>query len=116
MVELIKVEKEIDFILEKIDYEHLYKLVKDDKVIGYGTINKDKEDFIYIYINEEARGNQYGKFLFLKILEEVKNMDYKEVKVKFSKENIQMLKIVNSIEGLHLSSNEDGVKYLIPLR
>lgn len=116
MVELVKVEEKNDLILEKIDYEHLYKLVKDDKIIGYGTINKDIENYIYVFVAEEERGNQYGKFIFLKILEEIRNMGYIEVKVKFERENIQMLKIVKGAGGLHLSSNEDGTKYLIPLR
>lgn len=116
MVEVIKVEERNDLILEKIDYEHLYKLVKNDKIIGYGTINKDIENLIYIFVAEEERSNQYGKFLFLKILEEIKKMGYKEAKIKFEKENIQMLKIVKGAGGLHLSSNVDGIKYLIPLR
>lgn len=116
MIELVKEDKVIEAIQEKVDYQHLYKLVRDEKIIGYGTINKDQENFIYVYIDEKERGNNYGKFLFLKLLEEVKKMDYKEVRVKFKRENIQMLRIVRGIGGIHLSSDEDGVKYVIPIR
>ena len=115
MCELIKTENKIDLISQIVEYKFLYKLVKDDKVIGYGTINNDKENIIYIYIEEQLRGNGYGKILFSKMIEEIKKIGYKEVKIKFAKENIQMLKIVKNNEGLHLSSNEDGVTYLIPL-
>lgn len=116
MVELIKVDKKIDLISEIVDYDFLFKLVKDDKTIGYGTINKDKENLIYIYIEEDFRGNNYGKFLFLKMIEEIEKLGYKEIKVKFPKENIQMLKVVKSAGGLHLSSNENEVKYIIKLK
>ena len=115
MVEFIKVDKQIEQILDIVDYEIIYKLVKDDRVIGYGTINKDKENLIYIFIENELRGNGYGKFLFSKIINEVKNIGYKEAKVAFERENMQMLKIVKNAGGLHLSTNEGKVKYLIPI-
>lgn len=116
MPELVKVDKEIEQIRQIVDYEYIYKLVKDDKIIGYGTINKDKENLIYIYIEEGFRENGYGELLFSKMLEEAKQLEYKEVKVRFKYNNIQILRIVEKVGGLHLSSNENVVKYLIPLK
>ena len=116
MIELIKVDKNIDLISEVIDYKYIFKFVKDDKIIGCGTINNDTESNIFIYIEEELRGNGYGKLLFSKMLLETQKLGYKEVKLKFTKENIQMLKIVKHHGGLHLSTNADAEKYLIPLK
>lgn len=115
MIDLIKVDKKIEKILDIVDYELIYKLVMDNRVIGYGTINKDKENIIYIFIENELRGNGYGKYLFSKMLQEVKNIGYKEAKVVFKTKNIQMLKIVKNEGGLHLSTNEGNEKYLIPI-
>ena len=115
MIELVEVDKKVDLILETADYEFLYRLVKDNTTIGFGTINKDKENAIYIYVEEDSRGNGYGKLLFSKILEEIKKKEIKEIKVKFYKKNIQMLKIVKGVNGLHISTNEDEVEYLIPI-
>jgi len=116
MIEFLKVDKKIDKILEIVDYEHIYKLVKDDKTIGYGTINKDKENMVFIFIEENSRGYGYGKMLFMKILEELKNKGFKEIKVVFKKENMQMLKIVTGVGGLHLSSLGENVKYVVPIK
>lgn len=116
MINLEKVDKRIEEILEVVDYEDIYKLVKDDKIIGYGTINKDKENYIYIYIEELSRENGYGKLLFSKMLEEVKKANFKEIKVVFRRDNIQMLKIVSGVGGVHISSKEENVQYVIPIK
>lgn len=115
MIELVRVDKQIEKILDTVNYEFIYKLVKDNKIIGYGTINKDKENIMYIFIENELRGNGYGTLLFSKMIQEVKNIGYKEARVIFGKENIQMLKIVKNAGGLHLSTNERDVRYLIPI-
>lgn len=116
MVELVRVDKNIEKIQEIVDYELLYKLVKEDKVIGYGTINKDVENIIYIFIENKLRGNGYGKLLFSKMIEEVKKIGHKEAIVTFNRENIQMMKIVEGAGGLHLSTNKGNVKYLIAIK
>ena len=43
MINFEKVDKRIEEILEVVDYESIYKLVEDNRVIGFGTINKDKD-------------------------------------------------------------------------
>jgi len=98
-----------------INYEKCFKLVKDGKKIGIGAINIDKENLIYIYIKQELRGNGYGKFLFSKVLDEVKKSGNREARLAFSKDNIQMIKIVNDNGGIHVSTNKNIIKYVIPL-
>lgn len=116
MIELIRVDKRIDAILENVDYKNIYKLVKDDRIIGYGTINKDIDNLVYIFIEENSRGEGYGKFLFSKMIEEVKTEGFKDIRLIFNKDNIRMLKIVKGAGGLHLSSLEQDVKYLVPIK
>lgn len=115
MLELVKVDKNINQIREIVDYEDIYKLVKDDKIIGYGTINKDKENIIYVFIEQDLRGNGYGKILFSEMIKIIEKLGYKDVKIIFKRENIQMLKITEKMGGLHLSSKEGEVQYLIPI-
>ena len=98
------------------EYERYYKLIKDNKEIGYGTINKDKEDAFYIYINEGQRGKGYGKILFAKILEESKDRGWTEPKITFEKENIPMTKIAVDNGAVLFSSDGAIVKYKIKLK
>ena len=97
-------------------YDYCYKLVKDEQPLGFGTINKDKENALFIFINKEQRGNGYGKILFSKMLEETKNIGYNEVKITFSKENTPMLKIADDNGGKQTSADEDSVKYIFKLK
>lgn len=98
------------------EYEQYYKLIKDNQEIGYGTINKDKENAYYIFINEGQRGNGYGKILFSKILEESKGMGWTEPKITFEKENIPMIKIAVGNGAVLFSSDGAMVKYSIKLK
>lgn len=113
MINLIR-EGENNLHPEKYDY--CYKLVKENQPLGFGTINKDKENSVFIFINKEHRGNGYGKILFSKILEETKNIGYDEVKITFSKENTPMMKIADDNGGKKISSDADSVKYVFTLK
>lgn len=113
---MIKLIREGEEILHPEKYEYCYKLVKDNQPLGFGTINKDKENALFIFINKEQRGNGYGKILFSKMLEETKNIGYDEVKITFSKENTPMLKIANDNDGKQISSDEDSIKYVFSLK
>lgn len=113
MINLIK-ENQEGFQTKKYDY--CYKLVKDNQSLGFGTINKDKENSVFIFINKEHRGNGYGKILFSKMLEETKKIGYDEVKIAFSKENTPMIKIADDNGGQQTSSDTDSVKYVFSLK
>ena len=95
--------------------ECCYRFAKDDKTIGAAAINKAEEDNVYIFIKKDYRGNGYGKILFSNIIEELKQKNYSKVIVCFDKNNIQMTKIINDNNGLHISTDKEIVKYLIPI-
>ena len=95
--------------------KNYFKLLKDSKMIGTAIIKQDEDDRLYIFIKKELRGNGYGKILFSEILKELKNRGYNDITIKFQKNNIPMLKIVTSNGGLHLSTDEQMVKYIIPI-
>lgn len=116
MINLVKVNEGLKPNIQLEEYHYCYKLVKDEETIGFGTINKNKENLLFVFISEENRGNGYGKILFEKMLQETKNIGHKEARVTFNKGNIPMLKIVSDNGGVHLSSNEELVKYVIPLK
>jgi len=113
---MINFIKESEELIHPEKYEYCYKLVKDNMPLGFGTINKDKDNAIFIFVNKEQRGNGYGKILFSKMLEETKNIGYDEVKIKFSKENIPMLKIATDNGGNKTSEDADSVKYIFSLK
>ena len=114
MINLVRVE-DIKPNLQIGEYDVCYKLVKDNQGIGYGTINKDKENQLFIYIDKQQRGKGYGKILFSKMLEETKNKGYQEVNIAFQKENIPMLKIADDNGGIQTSSDGDTFKYVISI-
>ena len=116
MIKLVKGGDEFEKVLSPREYEQCYKLVNDNETIGVGTINKDKENLLYIFVKQELRGNGYGKILFSKMIDEARKKGYEEVKLTFPRENIQMVKIVNDNGALHQATNENEVKYVIPLK
>jgi len=109
MINLIKVNEGEKPNLQPEKYDYCYKLVDGNQPLGYGTINKDKENGLFIFINKEQRGNGYGKILFSKMLDETKNKGCDEVKITFSKENIPMLKIATDNGGKQMPADEDKV-------
>lgn len=115
MINLVKVQKGTEPNLQIGDYDYCYKLVKDEQGIGYGTINKNKENQLFIFIDKQERGNGYGKILFSKMLQETKNIGYNEVKISFEKENTPMKKIANDNGATQISEDENNVKYIISI-
>ena len=100
---------------ERFPNGECYRYFENDKQIGLAVINNDEDDKVFIYIKKELRGNGYGKALFSEVINELLKKEYKDIKVKFSKDNIQMLRIVNNYGALHLSTNGGIVRYLIPI-
>ena len=116
MFKLVEGKDTFEKALPSVNFDKCFKLVKDDKPLGVGTINKDKENLIYIYIKQELRGNGYGKILFSKMMEEAKKEGYQEVKVTFPKDNVRMVKIVDDNGGVQQSTDNNQVKYVIALK
>lgn len=116
MIHLIKIEKEIDPNYQIGEYDYCYKLLKDNQGIGYGIINKNQENQVFIFIDKQQRGNGYGKILFSKMLKETKNMGYNEVKISFEKENIPMQKIAKDNGAKQISEDKNNIKYIISIK
>lgn len=113
---MIKLIEDEGVVKEKFpEGEYCYKFLKDDKMIGVASINKDNEDKVYIFIKKELRGNGYGKILFSEVIKELKNKGYSEVIIRFEKDNIQMLKIINHNGGKHLSTDNKIMRYVVPI-
>lgn len=115
MFELVEGKDTFEKALPSVKFEKCFKFEKDGRTLGVGTINKDKENLIYIYIKQELRGNGYGKILFSKMMEQAKKEGHQEIKVTFPKDNIQMIKIVDDNGGLQQATNNNQVKYIIKL-
>lgn len=116
MISFEKVNEGIKNNIPVEDYDSCYNLVKDNQTIGFGTINKNKENEVFIFVQEQERGKGYGTLLFSKMLQETKNIGYDEAKIAFNRGNIPMLKIAIHNDGLQISSDEDSVKYVIPIK
>ena len=116
MFKLVEGKDTFEKALPSVNFDKCFKLLKDDRPLGVGTINKDDENLIYIYIKQELRGNGYGKILFSKMMEEAKKEGYQEVKVTFPKDNVPMVKIIDDNGGVQQTINQNEVKYMIPLK
>ena len=116
MINFVKVNEGTKINIPVKDYESCYKLMKDDKTIGYGTINQNEENKLYIFVDEQERGKGYGDLLFSKILEETKNKGYNEAQISFNRNNMPMVKIATHNGGIYISSDGDTVRYVIPTK
>lgn len=92
-----------------------YTLTISDKVVGHATINKDESNRISIYILPKYRGYGYGQFLFDKLMSELQRLKYSKIYVCFSKDNIQMIRILEKRKAMLVATNKEKVKYLIRL-
>ena len=113
MINFVKVNENAQINIPIKNYESCFKLMKDDKTIGFGTINKNIENQIYIFVEEPERGKGYGNMLFSKMLEETKNKGYNEAQISFNKNNMPMVKIATHNGGKHISSDGDTLKYVV---
>lgn len=116
MINFVKVNGYAQMNIPVKDYESCYKLMKDDKTIGFGIINQNQENQIYIFVEEQERGKGYGDMLFSKMIEETKNKGYNKAQILFSRNNMPMVKIATNNGGEHISSDGDTVKYVVPAK
>ena len=114
MIKLVENKEESNSKMK--DSQYFYEFQKDNNTLGWATINKDDENKLYIFIDENFRGNGYGKLLFSEMMKELRNKDYKQFKVIFNKENIPMLKIVEDNNGLQIGADTKLFKFEIPIK
>lgn len=97
------------------DNSLVYILEKDHQIIGYGFLNNKKKNKIEILIKDEYQSNGYGKVLFEKMLEELKEIGDRDVKLTISKDNYKIKNIIKLFNGILLSNYNGKEEYLIPL-
>ena len=119
-LEFVKVNKEEYYTYKDItDLSNVYQfylLKQNNMIIGFGKINNDEcENKVEMYILTECRGNGYGKFLFGKLLEELKNEKIKDVSVFIDSQNIIQRKIVEDFNGILVCKDKEKSKFNIPL-
>lgn len=102
--------------LEKIS-DNEYNFNCDDKEIGKILLNSDlnKEDSVFIQINNQFKNRGYGLKLFNLALNILKEHNIKEIKVNIPEENYKMLKIISKYNAIHLTTIDGVGKYLIPI-
>lgn len=111
-----KIDANLLKILNLKENTNAYALEKDKTIIGYGIITNDNNSKIEIFIKEEHRCNGYGKYLFRKMLEELKKENYKEVKLTFKRDNYRIKNIISYYGGLQLNTNEIEETYILPIK
>jgi GNAT superfamily N-acetyltransferase len=84
----------------------VYELNVDDLKVGYCIINKNPEDQIKLFIDEDYRSNGYGKLFFKKVLDTF-NTD-----VFVATNNRHMINIIESNNGKELY-RKDGMNYYV---
>ena len=99
----------------KENYE-VYALEKNNIIIGYGILTENNDNKIEIFIKEEYRGNGYGKYIFGKMIEELKKEKYKEIKLTFKRDNYRIKNIIIYYGGLQLHTNEIEENYILPIK
>ena len=102
----------------KIDKENSekYLLLNDDKEIGYGYILEQEVNPIEIYINENERSNGYGKFLFEKLLEIVKESDKKALIFDLTRAQYRVANIIAFFGARQIETLENSIKWALVLK
>lgn len=100
-----------------LGYEPLkaYELTNNNETIGFGTINKDNNNLLSVYIKDEYRGNGYGTELFNNLLSHARNMGYNDAKLTVSKHNTPAIKMIQGANGFETSTNNEYASYVVPL-
>ena len=93
-----------------------YVLEKDKDILGYGIITNTDINKIQVFIKEEYRSNGYGKYLFGKMVEEIKKENYKDVNFVIKKENYRIKNIIVYFGALHLYTDKEEECYVLPIK
>lgn len=90
-----------------------YKLVSEDKELGYGYIFDRETNPIEVFVEKEYRSNGYGKLLFNSLLKILKSKGLKGTIFVIDVENFSMLNIIKQAGAVELSRNLDDIKLLL---
>lgn len=93
-----------------------YILEKEKTIIGYGFLKSDSNNVIEIFIKEEYQSNGYGKYLFSKMHEVLKNENYKDIKLTIKKDNYRIKNIIIFYGGKQLYTTATEESYILPIK
>lgn len=105
-------KKEYNFDLGD-DY---YTYKNNDLVIGYARINVIEPYQIYIFVNENIRGNGYGTKLFQEVLDILKKNGVSQIETETSIGNIAMIRILEHYNGKEITRYGGMVHYIVPVK
>ncbi len=114
MISLIKIDNIISDYLTDSKCKNIILISKENTVIGSIKLNNDSNNIVDIYIKEEHRGNGYGKQAFKDAVEICKKENKEELLLSFNNDNYLAKRLVASVKGVHLATNNNIVKYVIP--
>lgn len=96
-----------------------YIFVNDNKdIIGKASINDSvKMNKLKISIEDQYRGNGYGKDIFRQLLEEYKTnyKDSSDLRFQINDEN-RFNNILHQFGGINISNNNGDLVYILPIK
>lgn len=99
-----------------IENTEKYILKDNDKELGYGYIISAEINPIEIFIYEKERSNGYGKLLFSKLLQILKEKGTKLLTFDLPEEQYRMINIVSSFGGRYISIKNGVKRYILPVK
>ena len=119
-MEFIKVNNEIvnELNINDTNEKEVYILKINNQIVGFGYIltNPQKENnIISFFIKKEHQSNGYGTILFKNLLNIIKEKGHKKIELTIEKENYKTINIIEKFNGIHISTNMNLVKYIIPI-
>lgn len=96
--------------------DNCYAYKNDNLIIGYARINVVEPYQVYIFINEDIRGNGYGTKLFKEVLTVLKMNSIFQIEAETSMGNIAMIRILEHYGGQELTRYDGMVHYIVPIR
>lgn len=103
---------------ETSDIENSEKYIFKDgeKEIGYGYIKSIEINPIEIFIYEKERSYGYGKLLFSKLFDIIKEKTDKVLVFELPEEQYRMINIVASFGGRYISIKDGIRRYILPIK
>ncbi len=114
MISLIKIDNQITNYLTNNKCRNIFLIIKENVVIGSIKINSDINNIIDIFIKKEYRGNGHGKKAFQEAINMCKKEIEEELFTSFSNDNLIAKRLVSSVNGIHLTTENGITKYVIP--
>jgi len=96
--------------------DNYYFLIKDD--IEYGGFKIDLLDDIKldIFVNEQYRGNGYGKLIFISAMNYLKEKGYSKINANLKHSDYIISRIITNYGAHKISKNDNEIQFIIPIK